>query len=156
MDSGGIKSGWMEKRQFERVAATVKVTYRIVTKEEVVTMLNHPHYKDSKADQLPELAEKSTVFHAVTRDVSLGGMAVVGDQPFPEGSAVAIHLHLPGYPNPVTLMAEIIRQTEIGGMRGVQYRAGVKILAINRADVVRMEKYLLVEKLKQENAKKRP
>ena len=96
MDAGGIKSGWMEKRQFERISATVKITFRIVSKEEVVTMLNHPHYKDSRADQLPELAEKSTVFHAVTRDVSLGGMAVVGDQPFPEGSAVAIHLHLPG------------------------------------------------------------
>lgn len=156
MDSGGLKSGWMEKRQFERVAATVKITYSVVPKEDLVAMLNHPHYRDSKADQLPALAEKSTVFHAVTRDVSLGGMAVVGDQAFPEGSAVAIHLHLPGYPNPVTLMAEVVRQTEVGGMKGVQYRAGVKILAINRADVVRMEKYLLVEKLKQENAKKRP
>lgn len=155
MDSGGLKTGWMEKRQFERIAATVKVTFRLVTKEEVVLMLNHPNYRDSTADQLPELAEKSTVFHAVTRDISLGGMAVVGEQPFPEGSAVAIHLHLPGYPNPVTLMAEVIRSQEVGGIHS-QYRAGIKILAINRADVVRMEKYLLVEKLKQENAKKRP
>jgi len=156
LETGGIKSGYMEKRQFERVEATVKVTFRLVSKEEVVAMLNHPHYRESTADQLPELAEKSTVFHAVTRDLSLGGMAVVGDQPFPEGSAVTIQLHLPGYPNPVTLMAEVIRQQEIGGMRGTQYRAAIKILAINRADVVRMEKYLLVEKLKQENAKKRP
>jgi hypothetical protein len=156
MESGGIKTGWMEKRLFERVSASVKVTYRQVSKEEVVSMLNHPHYKDSTADQLPELAEKSTVFHAVTRDVSLGGMALVGEQPFPEGSAVAIHLHLPGYPSPVTLMAEVVRNQEIGSMKGSQYRAGVKILAINRADVVRMEKYLLVEKLKQENVRRNP
>lgn len=155
MESGGIKSGWMEKRQFERIAATVKITFRLVSKEEVVMMLNHPHYKDSTADQLPELAEKSTVFHAVTRDVSLGGMAVVGEQPFPEGSAVAIHLHLPGYPNPVTLMAEVISNQEISSMKGSQYRAGIKILAINRADVTRMEKYMLVEKLKQTNDQKR-
>ncbi len=156
MDSGNLKTGWMEKRMFERISATVKVTYRLVPKEEVVSLLNHPYYKDSKADQLPDLAEKSTVFHAVTRDLSLGGMALVGDQPFPEGSAVAIQLHLAGYPSPITLMAEVIRTQELGGMAGVQYRAAVKILAINRADVTRMEKYLLVEKLKQENAKKRP
>ena len=145
-----IHSGWMEKRQFERIDASVKVTYCLVPKSELVGILSDPAYRESSADHLPDLSKKSAVVHAVTRDISLGGMSLVGQQSFPEDSALEIHLHLPGYPAPLTLIAEVVRAlSESSGNNGSTYRAGIKILAINRKDVVRLDKYLLAEKLRQ-------
>ena len=150
-----IHSGWMEKRQFERIDATVKVTYSIVPQSELASTLAHSSYSESKVDHLPELSKKSAVVNAVTKDISVGGMALVGQEPFPADSALEIHLYLPAYPAPITLLAQVIRaQVESSGSSGSTYRAGIKILAINRKDVSRLDKYLLAEKLRRQNGGK--
>jgi len=78
----------------------------------------------------------------------------VGEQAFPADSALQIHLYLPGYPAPVTLIAEVVRtQVDANGSNGTTYRAGIKILAVNRKDVVHMDKYLLAEKIRQRGGK---
>jgi hypothetical protein len=150
-----VHSGWMEKRQFERIDASVKVTYCLIPKADLVTTLSDPAYRESAADQLPELSKKSAIVHAVTRDLSLGGMSLVGQQAFPPDTALEIHLYLPTYPAPLTLIAEVIRyEAESGGSLGSTFRAGIKILAINRKDVVRLDKYLLAEKIRLRNGGK--
>jgi len=146
-----IHSGWMEKRQFERIDASIKVTYCLIPKADLVTTLSNPDYRASTSDQLPELSKKSVVVHAVTRDISMGGMSLVGQEAFPEDMALEIHLYLPTYPAPITLIAEVIRALgESGGSAGSTYRAGIKILAINRKDVARLDKYLLAEKIRKQ------
>jgi hypothetical protein len=150
-----IHTGWMEKRQFERIDASIKVTYSLVPKADLVQILSDPAYRESSTDHLPELSKKSAIVHAVTRDISMGGMSLVGQESFPEDSALEIHLYLPGYPAPVTLIAEVIRsQSESSASAGNTFRAGIKILAINRKDVVRLDKYLLAEKIRQRNGGK--
>jgi hypothetical protein len=147
-------SGWMEKRQFERIDASVKVTYSLIPKTDLVTSLSNPNYRESTTDHLPELSKKSAIVHAVTRDISIGGMSLVGQDPFPPDTALEIHLYLPTYPVPLTLLAEVIRiQAESSGSTGSTYRAGIKILAINRQDVNRLDKYLLAEKIRQRGMK---
>jgi c-di-GMP-binding flagellar brake protein YcgR len=150
-----IRTGWMEKRQFERIDASIKVTYFLVPKSELVKILSDPAYRESSADHLPELSKKSATFNAVTRDLSMGGMSLVGQEAFPADSALEIHLYLPGYPTPITLIAEVIRVlAESSSSNGSTFRAGIKILAINRQDVVRLDKFLLSEKIRQQTGKK--
>jgi c-di-GMP-binding flagellar brake protein YcgR len=151
----GIHTGWMEKRQFERIDATIKVTYCLVPKADLLKILSDPAYRESSTDHLPELSKKSAVFHAVTRDISMGGMSLVGQQEFPGDSALEIHLYLPGFPTPITLIAEVVRtQTESSASNGTTHRAGIKILAVNRGDVVRLDKFLLAEKIRQRSGAK--
>ena len=150
----GIHSGWMEKRQFERIDASVKVTYSLIPKAQLVSTLTDPAYRDSHADHLPDLSKKSATVHAVTRDISMGGMSLVGESAFPEDMAVEIHLYLPTYPVPLTMIAEVVRnQAESSGSAGSTFRAGIKILAINRQDVMRLDKFLLAEKIRQRGTK---
>ncbi|HEY5040162.1 MAG TPA: PilZ domain-containing protein [bacterium] len=150
-----IHSGWMEKRQSERIDATVKVTYALVPKSELINILSNPSYRESTTDLLPELSKRSAIAHAVTRDISVGGMSLVGSEAFPADSALEIHLYLPTYPAPVTLIAEVIRaQSESAGSNGTTYRAGIKILAINKKDVVRLDKYLLAERIRKQSGGK--
>ena len=144
-----VHTGWIEKRQFERIDASVKVTYCLIPKADLVTTLSNPSYRESTMDQLPDLSKKSAIAHAVTRDISMGGMSLVGQEPFPPDIALEIHLYLPNYPAPITLIAEVIRVAlEAGGSNGTTHRAGLKILAINKQDVIRLDKYLLAEKLR--------
>lgn len=151
----GLRTGWMEKRQFERIDATVKVTYSIVPKHDLVRVLSDPAYRESSVDHLPELSKKSAIVHAVTRDISMGGMSLVGQESLPDDSALEIQLYLPGYPAPITLLAEVIRvQSEGTVSAGTNFRAGLKILAINRKDVIRLDKYLLAEKIRQRGGAK--
>ncbi len=144
-----LHTGWMEKRQFERIDASVKVTYCLIPKADLLSTLSNPSYRESTTDQLPELSKKSAIVHAVTRDISMGGMSLVGQVAFPPDMALEIHLYLPNYPAPITLIAEVIRaDAESSGSNGSTFRAGLKILAINKQDVIRLDKYLLAEKLR--------
>ena len=150
-----VHTGWMEKRQFERIDASVKVTYCLIPKAELVTTLSNPAYRESTTDQLPELSKKSAIVHAVTRDISMGGMSLVGQAAFPQDMALEIHLYLPNFPAPITMIAEVVRATmENSGSQGTTYRAGLKILAINKKDVIRLDKFLLAEKLRAHTGKK--
>ena len=142
-----IRTGWMERRLFERVDATIRVTYRLVPKAELKVMMCDPSYRDTTSDRLPALAKTSRVVSAVTRDISVGGMSLTGPELFPLGDAVAVFLYLPDIPSPVTIVAEVVRSQNAGGQGENAFRACLKILAINREDVVRLEKYLLTQKL---------
>jgi Tfp pilus assembly protein PilZ len=144
-----IRTGWMERRLYERVDATLRVTYRVIPKGELRALLSDPSYRDTTSDRLPALAKTSRVVSAVTRDLSVGGMALTGTDPFPRGDAVALFLYIPDAPAPVTIVAEVVRSEPTGGAGESAHRAGLKILAINREDVVRLEKYLLARKLKE-------
>jgi hypothetical protein len=143
-----VKVGWMERRLFERVDASVRVSYRRVPKSELVKLLMDPSYRDTTSDRLPELAKSSTVVSAVTKDLSVGGMSLTGPEEFPLGDAVAVFLYLPDAPAPVTVVAEVVRSQKSGGTGEGAFRAGLKILAVNREDVVRIEKYLLAQRLR--------
>jgi len=145
----------MEKRNSERVDAAVKVTYNLISREDLLRTLIQPAYRESTSDRLPDLSKKSVTAHAVTRDISTGGMAIVGEGPFPVGSAMEIQLHLLGYPMALTLLAEIVRtDTASSGSYGVLYRAGVKILAINKRDMAYLDQFLLAEKIRRQDEKK--
>lgn len=145
-----VKVGWMERRLMERVAASVRVAYRRVPRAELRRLLDDPSYRDTTSDRLPELAKSSSVVHAVTRDLSVGGMSLTGAEDFPAGDAVAVYLYLPDAPSPVTVVAEVIRSDATGSEGEGAFRAGLKILAINREDVMRLEKYLLSQKLRED------
>ena len=145
-----MHSGWIEKRQFERVDAMIKVSYCVLPKEELVVVLAETSYRDSTAEMLPNLSKRSATLNAVTKDISIGGMSLVGEEAFPAEGALEIKLHLPTYPIPLTMLAEVVRlEAESSGALGTMYRAGIKILAINRGDVMHLDKFLLAEKIRQ-------
>jgi c-di-GMP-binding flagellar brake protein YcgR len=145
-----IHAGWMEKRQSERVDATVKVSYILIPKADLVATLANPAYRDSTTDRLPDLSKRSPTLHAVTRDMSLSGMSLVGQTDFPDDHALEINIYLPTYPAPLTVIAEVVRSHEEGSGERAVHRAGIKILAINRQDLSRLDRFLLAEKMKKQ------
>jgi len=132
------KTGWVEKRQHERVVATIKVGYRVIDPQQARSLLSQ---------ELPGLSQVSPLYEAVTKDISLGGLSVVSDQMLPRGTVVEIGLTLPNYQTTLNFLAEIVHAEPFTEMGRSMQRSGVKTLAINKEDVTRMEKYL-IEKMR--------
>ncbi len=142
-----MKTGWVEKRLHERVVATLKVDYRLVDPKESKKILNHIHYSQTTMDRMPELAKMSSLYHAVTRDISVGGLALVSEQPFAEGLLVEIGLYLPQYKSVLKFLAKVVHTDKFTELGRNIYRAGVQTLAINQEDLNRIETYLFKLKL---------
>lgn len=145
-----IQKGWMEQRKFERVAATLNMSYRVLGDTEKKEALEHSKYSETKAEHLPYLSQKFHVYHAITRDISEGGLSIMGEHPFTEGNHVEIFIQLPPHNSRLTLLAEVARASSFFELGKTMYSAGVKLIALNREDVVRLEKFLLAEKLRQQ------
>jgi hypothetical protein len=145
----------MEQRRSERLLASVKVQWYEIDKGELVQSLTQAAYRDSTASDLPDLARRSTVFYAVTRDMTPSIMSLVTQDKVEPGTSVSIRMTLPSAPAPVTFLVEVSDVDKSDGLKGTSYHASLKILAINREDVQRIERHLLVKKLSQaQEAKK--
>jgi c-di-GMP-binding flagellar brake protein YcgR len=143
------KTGWVEKRQHERVVATLKVDYRIVDSKESKKILENPNYRDTTAEQMPYLSQQSQLYHVVTRDISLGGMALLGEEPFPKGAMVEIGLHLPKYQTVLKFLSQVMHTESFTEMGRTIYRAGVQFMAVNQGDLDRIKEFLISQQKKQ-------
>ena len=140
------KSGWVEKRQHERILATLKMEFQVVGGPAVQKLLNHEHYASTTVNHLPELAERSSLYRAVTRDVSLGGLALVSQQALHKGSILEVSLHLPNFKSVLKFLAEIMHVSTTEEMGKTLFHAGVRTLAINKEDVNKIAEYLIEQK----------
>ncbi len=145
-----LQQGWMEQRKHERVGTSIKVSYRALDSKESYEALSHHHYSETKVEHLPHLASKFHVYHAVTKDISEGGLSLIGDNPFLVGSHVEIIMILPPYNRPLTLLAEVVRAGEFFQSGKPAYNAGVKLVAVNQEDVKKLSQFILAEKLRQQ------
>lgn len=143
------KTGWVEKRKHERVISSLKVQFRLL-EGDARKVLKQSSYSKTTMDQIGAFAAKSPVFQAVTRDLSLGGMALVGDQPFPRGGVVEVGLHLPHFKTVLKFAAEVVRSESFTEMHRTLHRAGLRILAINQEDLDHIGRYLHIKKLQNE------
>ena len=141
------RTGWMEKRQHERVVATLKIGYRLIESKDKKKLLTDESYRTTTADQLPGLSQVSPIYEAVTKDISAGGLCIVSEQEAPLGTVLEVSLQLPNYQTSLKFLAEVVRVDAMTEMGRTLQRWGVKTLAINKEDVTRMEAYL-IEKMR--------
>ncbi len=150
-----VEKGWMEQRRHERVAATVNVTYRVLGDEERTKVLHYPRYKDTGIIHLPQLAQKFHSYHAVTKDISEGGLSITGEYAFKVGEWVEVSILPPKYITPVTMLAEVKWIRSFNQVGKSYYSAGVLVLALDSDSMDQLSKYLLSEKIRQDNESKR-
>jgi hypothetical protein len=136
------RSGWAEKREHERVVATLKMDYQIVSGPEAQKLMGQTNYSQTTVDQLPQLSEKSSLYRAVTKDISMGGLALVSQNPLKPGLILEVGLHLPNYKVDLKFLAEIRHVQTTVEMGKTLYHAGIRTLAIHKGDVERISNYL--------------
>jgi hypothetical protein len=140
------QSGWVEKRRHERVLATLKMEYQLVSGPQAQKLLDQENYKLTQTEHLPELSEKSPLYRAVTRDISLGGLSLVTQQPLVQGAILEISLHLPNYKTTLKFLARIMHVESSVEMGRTLFHAGIRTLAIHKGDVERIGDFLIDQK----------
>jgi c-di-GMP-binding flagellar brake protein YcgR len=134
------KTGWLEKRQHERVTATLKASYERLGDAHASELRNNPDYLATP--NAGGFWNDQSSLNGTTRDVSKGGLALVGQDPFRIGEQLLVRLELPQVKGPVTCLAEVRWVDEFEEMHRKVYRAGLKFTSLLKDDVLRLDAYL--------------
>lgn len=122
--------GHREQRKYERVPARLSIVYRLLTGEEDGT---------PPAGLSPEWTR---IHDAITKDISTGGFALVGERPFPVGGKLMVTFHLPHFKEGLNFTAEVVRSEPFQESQRTLHRGGVRILSIDPADLNYIEKHI--------------
>jgi c-di-GMP-binding flagellar brake protein YcgR len=131
----------LDKRRFERMKAGLQIKYRPVTTGEEATLVKQGGYGAPEAfhANTPEIKDFNKV---VTEDVSVGGMKLTTPTSLPVGTRLWLQLSIPDVPISVNAMAEV-RWTKA---EGALYASGLKFESISKADLDKVERYLMLQK----------
>jgi hypothetical protein len=144
--------GTIEQRQFERVVSQLQIKYYVVDEAYAAQLQTEAAYKDTSLAQLAESKRPLTVLSGMTENISQGGLSLVSEQPLAIGTKVVCDITMPNMPRPLRALAEVVRSDSKDGRivdRTVSiYKAGLKIMAINKDDLTRIENYIIEEKIK--------
>jgi hypothetical protein len=144
--------GTIEQRKFERIVSQLQIKYYVVDEAYATQLKTEAAYKDTSLEKLASLQRPSTVLTGVTDNISQGGLSLVSEAPLALGTNVVCDITVPTLPRPLRALAEVVRSDSNDG-RVVDrtqkvYKAGLKILAINKDDLTRIENYIIEEKIK--------
>lgn len=137
------QNAYVEKRQHERIATRIKVSYQNITNDELDKMAATSSYQDISLGESRDVKVKD-VMTVVTENISVGGLMIVGEQPFKSGQSMRLELTLPQTPMPLKCLAMVVRGSE--NPRDGKYSAGLRFLAINKDDVAKIQRYIVLQK----------
>lgn len=131
----------LEKRRFERMKAGLTIKFRVVTEHEEAGLVKQGGYAavDSFHSHTTEITDFNKV---ISEDVSLGGLKISTTGAMPEGTRLWVQISLPDVPVPVNAIAELRWCTPMASA----YVSGLKFLTISKADLDKVERYLVLQK----------
>lgn len=131
----------MDKRRFERMKAGLQIKYRAVGPSEEATLVSQGGYGAPEAFRAntPEIKDFNKV---VTEDISVGGMKIATTSPMPVGTRLWLQVTIPDVPISVNAMAEVRWSTRAGSL----CTSGLKFVSISKADLDKVERYLMLQK----------
>lgn len=131
----------LDKRRFERMKAGLQIKYRAVGPSEEATLVSQGGYGAPEAFKAntPEIKDFNKV---VTEDVSAGGMKISTAAPLPVGTRLWLQVSIPEVPIAVNAMAEVRWSTRAGSL----CTSGLKFVSISKADLDKVERYLMLQK----------
>lgn len=144
--------GTIEQRKFERIVSQLQIKYYVVDNAYAAQLKTEAAYKDTTLEKLAVLQRPTTVLTGVTENISQGGLSLVSEQPLALGTFVVCDITMANLPRPMRALAEVVRSDSNDGRivdrTQTVYKAGLKILAINKDDLTRIENYIIEEKIK--------
>lgn len=145
--------GTIEQRKFERIVSQLHIKYYVIDGAYAEQLRTEAAYKDTTLDKLTASMRPSTALSGVTDNISQGGLALVSEQPLAIGTMVVCDITVPNLPRPMRVLAEVARSDSKDGRvidRTMSiYKSGLKIIAVNKDDLTRIENYIINQKIQQ-------
>jgi hypothetical protein len=146
--------GHIEQREFERIVAVLQIKYYTLDAQTAGELSLDASYKDTTLEKLREQSQVNSPMVGVTENISRGGLSLTGEEPLLVGQRVIVDMTLPGVKQPVRAMAEVMRssgdsRSGVVDRNATSFKAGLKIVAVNKDDLRRVENFIISEKIKQ-------
>jgi PilZ domain len=131
----------LDQRRFERMKAGLQIKYRAVGPSEEATLVKQGGYGLPEAfhANTPEIKDFNKV---VTEDLSVGGVKIATAAPLPVGTRLWLQMTVPEVPISINAMAEVRWSTKNGSL----CTSGLKFESISKADLDKVERYLILQK----------
>jgi len=131
-----LKPGIIEKRQQERIPVSLKARYLLLTDENVRGYRSNPDFV-KPIETVPGKAPTAQM-----KDLSEGGMALVGSDLFRAGYKVLVSFEIPEPAAEISSVTEVmwVQQFMEGGRP--MYRAGLRFMLMRKYDVEKMKAFL--------------
>ena len=131
----------LEKRRYERLKAGLQIKYRPVGPTEESTLVKQGGYAapESFHSHTTEIKDFTKV---VSEDVSLGGLRITTPLPLPQATRLWVQVSIPDVPIPVNAIAEVCWTKSAGSLNS----SGLKFVSIAKADLDKVERYLVLQK----------
>ena len=131
----------LDKRRFERMKAGLQIKFRAVGPSEEATLVKQGGYAAPEAfhSHTSEIKDFNKV---VSEDISLGGLRISTPAPLPEGTRLWLQVSIPEVPIPVNAIAQVMWTRTAGSLCS----SGLKFDSIAKADLDKVERYLIMQK----------
>lgn len=143
---------FLEKRDSERVLARLKIRFRVIERKEADKYLAAGDYTEIfSSSNLDGEVDGEGLADAITENISISGLKLVGDlrlhgsKELKEGNYLLVGVELPEVPIPVHALATVI-WSEPHAEDKALYTAGLFFVAINKADVMRVARFLVLQR----------
>lgn len=144
--------GSIEKRQYERIVSNLQIKYYVVDNAYAEQLKTEAAYKDTTLEKLASAPRPTNVLSGMSENISQGGLSLVSEQPLALGTHCVCDITVPALPRPLRALAEVVRSDSNDGRvvdrTQTVYKSGLKIIAINKDDLVRIENYIIEEKIR--------
>ena len=146
--------GHIEQRQFERIVAVLQIKYYPLDPLTADAMQVDDSYKDTTLENLREQSRVQSPMTGVTENISKGGLSLTSEEPLMVGQKVIVDMTLPNVKQPVRALAEVMRssgdsKSQVVDRNAASFSAGLKIIAVNKEDLRRVENFIISEKIRQ-------
>jgi hypothetical protein len=143
---------WLEKRDSERVAAKLDISFKLIGREEAEAQMEGGGFGDVfSAEDLKSESPSDDPHDAFTENISISGLKLTGDmrlvggKPLKEGDYLFVELKVPEAPMPVRTLATVI-WCEADKSKPPLFHAGLFFVAINRQDVAKVARFLVLQR----------
>lgn len=134
---------WVERRKFNRVAVSLEVTYVIATKKSA----KGTTYSERVAtDPLLPLSKRLKVGKTIIKDLSEGGLCIIGDEAFTKGQRLALFVQFPQANDPITILAEVRSCRSTTQSAKTSYKAGLRIVDLDLEEMAQLMDYLFSQR----------
>lgn len=133
----------VERRKFNRIAASLEVAYQVVSEKEKVDI--------ASAEEFPGVAilplvKRYKTGQAIIRDISEGGLAIVGEESFAVGEQLKLSVQFPEAGKPIEIQATVRSSKAVYKEGKTTFKTGLMIVDVDLEDFVHLLDYLFSQR----------
>jgi hypothetical protein len=128
----GQLTGWVEKREEERVAATIRAYYRIASPAETKTIVSNADYANTTEAHLARQADTASFFRAIHRDIFRSDLTLLSQSTLATGMRLEVTLQFPSNGTELTFLAQVSKVNVMNEWNKDVFHGKLKTLAISQ------------------------